>query len=306
VDELTALIAEGRARLFEARAARARPATDDKVLAGWNGLAVSALAEAGRTFAEPGWVAMAAAAAEFVLGSMRAEGGRLHRAWRDGRLGAQPGYLDDQALVAEACLTLYETTFELRWLQAARALADELLALFADPDGGGFFQTGSDAERLVVRPRELFDNAVPAGNSVAAELLARLAHLAPGPGDEAAADGALALVAPAAERAPTAFGHALGAIDLRHGPVREIAVSGPPEDRATLDLVGRVWDRYLPNKVLAVAAPGDEAAQALVELLRERPQVGGRPTAFVCEHFACKLPVTDPDALAAQLDGVAG
>jgi uncharacterized protein YyaL (SSP411 family) len=306
VDELTARIAEGRAALSTARRRRVHPATDDKVLAAWNGLAISALAEAGRSFGQPGWVAMAVRAAEFVLSSLRDGGGRLHRAWRDGRLGPAGGYLDDYANLAEACLTLYETTFELRWLREARSLADDLLRLFADPDGNGFFQTGADAEPLVVRPRELFDNAVPAGNSVAAEVLGRLAHLAPGPDDERAADGALRLVARVLERAPTGFGHALGALDLRVGPVREIAVAGAPDDEGTMAMVGQVWDRYLPNKVLAVAAPGDQAAAELVPLLRDRPQLHGRATAYVCEHFVCQLPAGDPDALAAQLQGAAG
>jgi uncharacterized protein YyaL (SSP411 family) len=305
-DELAARITEGRAKLFEARERRVHPATDDKVLAAWNGLAISALAEAGRTFGEPGWVAMAVRAAEFVLGTMRDEDGGLHRAWRDGRLGASGGYLDDYANMAEACLTLYETTFELRWLREARALADSMLRLFVDPRGGGFFQTGSEAERLVVRPRDLFDNAVPAGNSVAAEVFGRLAHLVPGPDDERAAEGALRLVARIMAQHPTGFGHALGALDLYLGPVREIAVTGSPDDQATLAMVGRVWDGYLPNRVLAVAAPGDSEAAELVPLLRERPQLDGRATAYVCEHFACKLPVNEPAELAAQLAAGAG
>src|SRR6266699_2898127 len=205
VAELEDAIREGSAKLFEHReTSRVHPATDDKVLAAWNGLAVAALAEAGRVLPEPALVEAATACAEFVLGTVRARAGRLSRAWREGRLGG-PGYLDDYACMAEACLTLYETTFEPRWLREAVALADGILELFADPRGG-FFQTGSDAERLVVRPKELFDNAVPAGSSVAADVLLRLGRLL---GEErygAAALGALRSVRELLARAPTGFG----------------------------------------------------------------------------------------------------
>ncbi len=173
---LEAELAAALPRLFEAREARVHPATDDKVLAAWNGLAISALAEAGRSFGEPRFLDAALAAAGFVLEALAGDGGRLLRSWRDGRKGG-PGYLDDYACMAEACLTLYETTFELRWLREARRLAGDMVELFADPGGDGFYQTGRDAEQLVVRPRELFDNAVPAGSSVAAELLQRLGRL---------------------------------------------------------------------------------------------------------------------------------
>jgi uncharacterized protein len=300
-EDLMVQVNEGRRALFEAREQRVRPATDDKVLAGWNGLAIAGLAEAGRIFGEPAWVGAAIAAAEFVLGTMRGEGGRLHRAWRDGRLGG-PGYVDDYALMADACLTLYETTFEPRWLDEARGLADEMVRLFRDAEGDGFFQTGSDAEQLVVRPKELFDNAVPSGNSVAAGVLGRLAHLAGTPEDTVVAESALRLVAQLMERAPTGFGHALGALDFHLGPVTEVAIVGRPGEADTAALLEQVTGRYLPNSVVALAAPDDAAAAERVPLLRDRPQLDGKATAYVCEHFVCQRPVTDPAALAEQLE----
>jgi len=299
--ELEQRWADGRRSLFEVREARVHPATDDKVLAAWNGLAVSALAEAGRTFDEPDLVAAAVAAAEFVLGSLRGPGGRLLRAWRDGRTGG-PGYLDDYACMAEACLTLWETTFELRWLTEARRLADEILELFADRERGGFYQTGSDAERLVLRPRELFDNAVPSGSSVAADVLQRLARLTGETAYDEAATGALRLVQDLAPRAPTGFGYVLSAADFALSRVREVAIVGDPATLGTRALLDRVRGRYQPNQVLALAAPGDREAAARVPLLAGRPLVDGRATAYVCEHFVCQRPVTDPDELAELLD----
>ncbi len=291
-----------RAELFEVREARVRPATDDKVLAAWNAMAISALAEAGRALDRPAYVEAAAGAAEFVLEKLRAPDGRLLRSWRDGRVG-RPGYADDYALVAEACLTLYETTFDLRWFAAARALADELIRLFHDAERGGFFQTGSDAEALVLRPKELSDNAVPSGNSAAADVLLRLSHLTGEPEHERAGASALRLVRDAMAGAPSGFGHALCALDRYLGPVREVAIVGDPRAAATRALAAEVTTkRFLPNHVLAVADADDESSRAAVALLRERPQLEGKPTAYVCERFTCRLPVTAPDALAAQLD----
>ena len=300
VDELARAVMAGRQKLLERReATRVHPATDDKVLAAWNGLAISALAEAGRILGEPGWIETATACAGFVLGSMRGPGGRLARAWRDGRLGG-PGYLDDYACMAEACLTLYETTFEPRWLRASRELADAILELFADPDGG-FFQTGADAERLVVRPKELFDNAVPAGSSVAADVLLRLSRLVGEERYETAALGALRAVQGLLARAPTGFGHALGVADFALSRVREVAIVGDPSAADTAALLGEVRGRFRPNQVVALAGPGDGQAAEAVPLLADRPAVDGRATAYVCEHFACQRPVTEPAALAAQL-----
>jgi uncharacterized protein YyaL (SSP411 family) len=298
---LAEAVERARADLREIRERRVRPATDDKVLAAWNGLAISALAEAGRAMAEPRYVEAAVLAAEFVLQRLRDGDGRLLRSWRDGR-GGRPGFADDHALMAEACLTLYETTFDLRWFVEARALADALVRLFHDPQRGGFFQTGADAESLVVRPKDLYDNAVPSGNSAAADVLLRLAHLSGEPDDERAGASALRLVRDAMGGAPSGFGHALCALDFYLGPVREVAIVGDPATEATRSLAAEVVARrFVPNHVLAVAAPDDVPAREAVALLAERPQLGTAPTAYVCERFTCRLPVSDPDALAAQL-----
>jgi uncharacterized protein YyaL (SSP411 family) len=286
-----------RAALLERRNARVPPATDDKVLAGWNGLAVSALAVAGRTLGKWDYVDAATTAADFVLTGLRDRNGRLLRAWRDGRTSG-PAYADDHALMAGACLDLYETTFDVRWFEECRRLADELIQLFHDPDGGGFFQTGADAERLVLRPKELFDNAVPSGNSAAAEVLLRLSLFTREASYERAAVSALRAIRDLLVRAPTAFGTALGALDLYFGPSREVAVAGDPADDRTGRLIHEVWRRYLPNVVLASADPGRGSS---VPLLAGRTAVDGKPAAHVCERFVCQRPLTEPEELAAQL-----
>jgi uncharacterized protein YyaL (SSP411 family) len=290
-----------RGRLFEIREKRVPPATDDKVLAAWNGLAISALAEAGRAFGEPRYIDAAVQAADFVLTRLRDDAGRLLRSWRDGKAG-RPGYADDHALMAEACLTLYETTFELRWFEEARTLADELIRLFWDRERGGFFQTGSDGEALVIRPKEVFDNAVPSGNSAAADVLQRLALLTGEQEYERAGVSALRVVRDHMATAPTGFGHALSALDQYVSRVPEVAVVGDPNGEDTRALAAEVTTkRFLPNHVLAVAAADDERSREKVALLRDRVPIDGRATAYVCERFACKLPVSRPEELAEQL-----
>jgi uncharacterized protein YyaL (SSP411 family) len=299
-DQLDAEVRDARRLLFEIREKRVHPGTDDKILAAWNGLAIEALAEAGRAFNETRYVEAAERGASFVLTHLRDDRGRLHRSWRGGVVGP-PGFADDHALMASACLTLYESTGDVRWFVEARALADELLSLFQDTERGGFFQTGTDAEDLVLRPKDLYDNAVPGGNSAAAAVLLRLALFTGEAGYERAAVAALQLVRGAMGQAPTGFGLALCALDLHLGPAREIAVVGDPDDPATGELVRAVTtERWLPNVVVATGAPGAEAAE-IVPLLRDRDAVDGRPAAYVCEHFICRLPVTDVEGLLAQL-----
>jgi uncharacterized protein len=300
VEELESVVGRARTRLFQAREKRVKPAVDDKVLTAWNGLAITALAEAGRVLGEPRYVQAAVGAGQFVLESLRRQDGRLLRAWRDGRTSG-PAYADDYGMFAAACLSLYETTFDTRWAEEARRLGDELLRIFHDRDRGGFFQTGSDAESLVVRPKELYDGAVPSGNSVAAEILQRLALLTAESDYERAGISALRLVRRAMAASPTGFGHALSALDLYLSTPQEVAIVGSPEAAETRELVREVWSRYLPNSVLAVGDPKNADAARVVPLLADRPALNGKPAAYVCERFVCRQPVTEPGVLGAQL-----
>ncbi len=290
--------------LAAVRSSRPRPARDDKVLTAWNALAIRAFADAGRAFDEPAYVEVATGTAEFVWSHLRDPSGRLLRSWRDGIAG-RPGFADDHALLVNAYLTLYETTGDLIWFTRSKEVADALVELFLDQERGGFFQTGRDADDLVVRPKELQDNATPSGNSAAAEALQRLALLSGEAEYERAGVSALRLVRGLFDRAPLGFGLALCAADLYVGPTREVAVIGPPADPATKALVDEiVRTRFRPNVVLAVAAPDDAGASAGVALLADRTQVGGQPTAYVCERFVCRSPITDPETLGRHLDGV--
>jgi hypothetical protein len=295
-----ARMAAARRKLYEARERRVHPGRDDKVLAAWNGLMCQALAEAGRALGRADYLAAAIRNAGFVLGSMRRDG-RLVRTWKagDARLN---GYLEDHAMVAAALVTLYEATFDRRWLDTARALVAEMLRLFWDDAIEGFYDTGTDHERLIVRPRNLYDNAVPCGSSVAVEVLLRLAELT---GEREYEQRALAALRPMADlmaRHPTAFGRFLCALDFHLGPRVELALVAPQVIDEVAPLAREAFGRYLPNLVAAGAVAGQPQASAGIPLLAERGVVDGKPTAYVCRNYACELPVTDPAALARQLD----
>jgi uncharacterized protein YyaL (SSP411 family) len=191
-----------------------------------------------------------------------------------------------------------------RWFTEARALADELLRSFHDDERGGFFQTGVHAEPLVIRPKELYDNAVPSGSSVAADVLQRIALLTGEAGYERAGVSSLRLVRDAMVRAPSGFGRALCALDLYLGPAREVAIVGEPDHADTQALIRAATSTYLPNAVVAAARPDDDDAMTAVPLLRDRGLLAGRAAAYVCERFVCGLPVSDPASLLEQLTEV--
>jgi uncharacterized protein YyaL (SSP411 family) len=196
-------------------------------------------------------------------------------------------------MLGDGLLTLYETTFDVRWWREAMRLGGEIIRLFADESGGGFYDTGKDASQTVVRPKDLFDNAVPAGNSAASDLLLRLSALSGERDLEDAATGFLRLIAPAVEQAPGGFGNALCAIDRETGGSLEIAIIGS-DSRALLETA---WEPYVPNRVLAASdAPSDQPP-----LLKHRTSLEGTPTAYVCRNFVCELPVTDVAALTERL-----
>jgi uncharacterized protein YyaL (SSP411 family) len=296
-------IASLRQRLYQARERRVRPGRDDKVLAAWNGLACRALAEAGRALGRPDYVAAAGRTAEFLLGTMRVDG-RLMRTARRGQARIL-GYLEDYSMVAAALVEVYEATFGRRWLDAARGLADDMLRLFWDDGIDGFYDTGHDAERLIVRPRNLFDNAVPSGTSVALETLLRLAALTGEARYETRALQALRPVADLMARHPSGFGRFLCALDFHLGPRVEVAlVALPAGDGGMEALAAEVFGRFMPNRVVAGMVAGDTAAAAGVPLLTSREAVGGRATAYVCRNYACDLPATDRATLARQLEAL--
>lgn len=283
---------EARTALYQRRSHRNWPARDDKRIASWNALAISAFAEAGAVLEEPRYTIIAVACAEFIERELKTTDGRLLRSWLDGRPGPA-GYLEDHAYVAAAYLTLYESTFDERWFSAARALVDVTVSRFADP-AGGFFSTAEDHERILVRRKEVEDSPIPSGNSAIALVLLRLHAFTGQQSYRDAAAGTLRMLQKLAGRYPTGFGHSLQAIDFYVGPVKEIALIGGSLD----ELTAQVRRGFRPRAVLAGAAAD---ANTDIKLLEQRPEFEGKPSAYVCQNFTCERPVNTAEELARLL-----
>jgi uncharacterized protein YyaL (SSP411 family) len=307
--DLEAAIERGKGVLFAAREQRVKPGRDEKVLTAWNGLMLRALAEAGAVLGREDYLTAARRNAEFVLDHLRVpgEGWRLLRSYKDGQARFN-AYLEDYAFYADGLLALYEATFDPRWFEGARGLAQTILEQFADEEGGGFFDTSADHESLLTRPKDLYDNATPAGSSVAVDVLLRLAAYSGEGALRERAERFLSALAASIAQHPGAFGRLLSALDFAIGPVQEVALVGDPAGPETRALLEPLYARYDPNRVLALLPPGAEgdAVAALIPLLEGRTAIEGRATAYVCQHFACRLPVTTPEDLLGQLDSQLG
>ena len=299
LEQLVGVIQRGKQALWVEREKREHPLLDDKTLASWNGLMLRAFAEAGAALERQDYLDAAARNAEFLLTALRPEG-QLLRTYREGQ-AKLPGFLEDYSFVADGLLSLYEATFERRWLNAAVELADEMIDLFWDESAGAFYDTGTGHEELVIRPRDVFDNAQPCGGSVASDVLLRLS-VATGNEDYASkAVSPLRTLAELMGRAPAGTGRWLAALDFYLSTPKEVAVIGPSSDSATAALLRTVNGRYLANRLIVGADSEDAATASGLPLLAGRGMVDGKPTAYVCENYACQLPVTDPEALASQL-----
>jgi uncharacterized protein YyaL (SSP411 family) len=301
-EDLARRLDTARLRLFEARGRRVRPLRDDKVLTAWNALVIAALSRAGAVLGEPSLTAAAERALSFVESKLVRDDGRLLARYRDGE-SAHPAYLDDYAFLCWGLLELYEATFAAKHLDAARKLCGEMIRLFWDDARGGFYFTGVDAEALLARAKEVYDGAMPSGNSVAAMALLRVARMT---GDTSLEERAQALVrafSGIAARFPSAHTQLMCAVDFALGPSGEIVLAGESGARDVRAMLGEVRRRYLPRHVVLLNAPGEaRILHAIAPALRAQGPVDGRAAAYVCENFACKSPVTDPAALASLLD----
>ena len=292
--------ARGRERLYAARSQRSWPFRDEKIITAWNAMVLRALAvAAGPNGAQP-WLAAAQGCARFLLAYLRRPDGRLLRSWKDGRAGPL-GFLEDYALLVDGLIALHAADGDPEWLRESVALADAMLSLFWDEATAGFYDTAHDQAALVLRPRDIGDNATPSGHSVAAEALLRLAALTGNELYRARAEAVLASQSTLLARFPAGFGRMLCAADLAITSIKELALVGDPLAADTRALLEVALGAYRPHLVLARLAPGDDEAAALTPLLQGREAVAGIATAYVCEGFVCKVPVTVPEALAEQL-----
>ncbi len=297
IEQVKHRLSDAKQVLLAARGARERPGTDDKILTAWNGQMLVSFAEAARYLGRDDYLVAARRNANFLLNSLQKDG-RLYRSWRAGT-ARHSGYLEDYAGLILGLLALYQSDPDPNWYENAVRLTETMIARFLDPDGG-FFDTADDHETLIVRPKDIQDNATPSGNALAVQALLLLAAFA-GEGRyrdlaEHALGGRQALMA----RYPTAFGMWCQALDFALGPVREVALLAPQNVEGEFLLTQTIWSEYRPYLVTARSGfppqPGSPA------LLLDRPLMAGEPTAYVCTNFVCLAPTTDPQVLLAQLE----
>jgi uncharacterized protein YyaL (SSP411 family) len=281
--------------LFDARSSRVRPATDDKVLVAWNALAMQTFAEAARILKRPDYLSIAMRNASFILDNLYQ--GQLFRSWRSGQT-QHPAYLEDYASLILGLLALYQADPQIRWFLSVVKLTNEMLERFSDPQGG-LFDTSDNQPTLLLRPKEVQDNATPSGNALAANALLHLSAFTEKDLWRIKAEESLGAIQEITVRYPTAFAYWLSTQDFAAGPIEQIAFVSPHDDPRMEALIDVVWRDYHPRRVVAIGVfPPEEGSP---ELLIDRVPVNGLPTAYLCEHFSCQLPVTSPNELLIQL-----
>jgi len=301
VEEFRARLGQIKGKLYGHRAARVWPGRDEKILTAWNGLMISAFATAGAVFGEPRYTEAAARAADFVLTTLRDANGRLFRTCGVGHPPKLSGYLEDYAYTADALVTLYEATFDPRWLTAAAELAGFMLGHFWDPAEGGFFYTADDHEELIARTKDLHDGSTPSGNAVAASALLRLAALTGRTEFREKAEATLNAYRGLMAENPAAAGMMLLALDFDLGPAEEVAVIGPADDPETVRALRTLQARFTPNRVIAFHDPAAGPPPSNIPLLADRPMRDGRVTVYVCRNYVCDAPLVGADAIEAAL-----
>ena len=293
-----------RRRLYENREGRVHPLKDDKVLADWNGLMAAAASRAGKVFGEQRWTTAGQQAVDFVMTRLRSKDGRLMHRYRDGEV-AVPAFLDDHAFLLWAHLELYDATLDPRWLVGAIDLADTTVGDFWDQERGGFYFTADGHERLPVRHKEAYDGAMPSGNSVMADCLARLARLTGRPDLERRAQETAAAFARDLQRLPSGHTHMLRALLTMSAPSLEVVLAGDPRSDDLREMVAVVRGHVPPDTPLLVAPPGPagDPLRRAVPFVEGHVPLEGQATAYVCRDFSCQLPTTDRAEMVRQLAG---
>lgn len=300
VGALSALLAAARKKLFYSRETRVRPGRDEKILTAWNGLMITAFAEAARILERDDYARFAARNADFVLSELSKDG-RLLRSFSNGKAKLN-GYLDDYSYMIEALIAVYEATFEISYFDHARQFAESIVRYFGDESSPGFFYTSSDHEELIARMKDFFDNATPSGNSVAALSLMKIALLTGELRYQHRAISILRSMQQPMSRYSQAFGYLLCALDFYLADPKEIAIIGPAESHEVRLFIQSIYSRFLPNKVVACSEPEQAHILESISLLRGRQMVESKPTVYVCRDYSCLAPVTSPHELEDQLE----
>jgi len=287
-----------RQKLFAYREKRVHPMKDDKILIDWNGLMIAALAKGAQAFDEPEYAEAACRAADFILGNMRKPDGRLLHRYRDGQAGVQAN-LDDYAFLVWGLIELYEAIFDARHLGVALELTSDMVRHFWDEAGGGLYLTPDDGESLFVRKKEIYDGAIPSGNSVAMLNLLRLGRMTATSDLEEKAARIGSAFSGSVKKLPSAHTQLMVALDFGIGPCYEVVIAGRAQAKDTKAMAKALRTRFLPNKVVLLN-PGERESPEiakLAEFTKNQSSIDGRATAYVCMNYNCKLPTTDIDKM---------
>jgi len=303
VRKLEKVLEDARKKLFAIRKRRIHPQKDDKILTSWNGLMIAAFAKGYQAFGNQVYADAARKAADFILKNLKISGGRLLRRYRQ-EDAAYPGYLDDYAFLIAGLLDLYEATFEISYLEEAIELNEAMVDIFWDKQGGGLYFTGQGNESLITRSKEVYDGALPSGNSVAALNFLRLSRMTGNINLEQRAEQLIQAFSEQVADQPMAYTQLLIALDLMVGPGQEIVIVGDPTLESTQAMINAVQRSFLPNKVLLLRSQGTEGKRlaSLSPFVEDMDSENNRPTVYVCEKYACKTPITDLDKLKAILN----
>jgi uncharacterized protein YyaL (SSP411 family) len=284
-------LANARTKIFAQRQKRIRPHRDDKVITAWNGLMISSLAYGGAVLEEEKYITAAKRSAEFILSTLY-KNGRLMRYYRDGQV-VEKAFLDDYAFMTMALLDLYETTFDAKWLIEAKRLSEEMIELFADSEGGGFFLTGKDGEKLIARTKPGSDGAIPSGNSIVALALLKLGRLTMNQRFTEKGSDVLEAFSQQLKQSPAYSSAMLTALNFWLGPAQEIVIAGSANANDTKRMLRLVRSKFLPNAVVLLHEPGQRgsAIEQIIPFLKGQTAIDGKATAYVCENFVCNQPV---------------
>ena len=301
--ELRGQLEQSRVKLFAAREKRLHPHKDDKVLTDFNGLMIAALAKGGRILDEPSYSQAAQNAADFILNNMIDNNGRLMHRWRQGNAAIQAN-LDDYAFLVWGLLELYETVFDVRYLQKSLELNRDMLSHFWDENFGGFYFAADDGEELLVRQKNIYDGAVPSGNSVAMLNLLRLGRTIGDTDMETKASLVGGTFSSRVKTAPLAYTQLMMGLDFAVGPAYEIVVAGKDRALDTLGMLRTIRSRFVPNKVVLFRPDQLEEPEItrLAPFTRHQTSRAGKATVYVCLNYSCKQPVTDPEKVLELLD----
>ncbi|KAB2879177.1 thioredoxin domain-containing protein [bacterium] len=292
-DEFKAKIESIRKKLFDVREKRIHPLKDDKILTDWNGLMIAALAKGAQVFDKPEYADAARRAADFILSTLRDPNGRLLKRYRQGAAGL-PAHLDDYAFMVWGLLDLYETAFDVKYLESALELNKTMTEFYWDKENGGFYFTGSDAEKLITRPKEIYDGAIPSGNSIAALNLIRLSRIT---GKEEFAEMAEAIGNCFSEnisKVPMVYAQFLMAYDFQTGPSYEIVIAGEEHDALSKEMLAALRSRFIPNKVILFrSSKSSSGLDGIAPFTKTQAMKNGKATAYVCRNFTCSAPTHD-------------